>query len=191
MNHSLEQISKALDKVNFVTPKASKFQPSAVLVPLIKRDNGLYLLLTKRAEHLRHHPGQISFPGGRMDDTDKDLIHTALRETEEEVGIPESKIEIIGKLELLPTISKFMIQPIVGIVESDYQMTINPEEVDEAFEVPLDFLFDEKNWQKSYREFNGITFPLYAMPYQSRNIWGATAQIIVNFSKLLQNSSKK
>lgn len=185
MNYSLEDIKSALDKVNFIKPKASKFQPSAVLVPIVKRSDGLYLLLTQRANHLRHHPGQISFPGGRMDDTDKNLILTALRETYEEVGIPENKIQVIGKLELLPTVSKFMIQPIVGIVDSDYQMVINTDEVDEAFEVPLNFLLNKVNWQKSYREFNGINFPVYAMPYQSRNIWGATAQIIVNLAKAL------
>ncbi len=181
----LEQIQQALDKANYVTPKTTQLQPSAVLVPIVERPAGLQLILTQRAEHLKHHPGQISFPGGRMDDTDKNLIHTALRETDEEIGIPESKIEVIGKLGLQPTITKFMIQPIVGLVESDYQFRVNHDEVDEAFEVPLDFLFKPANQIKSYREFQGIQFPVYAMPYQGRNIWGATAQIIVNFSKLL------
>ncbi|NVJ67185.1 MAG: CoA pyrophosphatase [Gammaproteobacteria bacterium] len=181
----LEQIQQALEQADHVKPKVSQLQPSAVLVPIVERAAGLQLILTQRSEHLKHHPGQISFPGGRMDDTDKSLIHTALRETEEEIGIPESKIEVLGKLGLQPTVSQFMIQPIVGLVESSYDFIINHDEVDEAFEVPLDFVFDPSNQQKSYREFNGIRYPIYAMPYQGRNIWGATAQIIVSFSKLL------
>ncbi len=182
---NLQQIQKALAKANHLTPKQNQLQPSAVLVPIVERDTGLQLILTQRAEHLKHHPGQISFPGGRMDDSDKNLTHTALRETEEEIGIVADKVDVIGKLALQPTVSKFMIQPIVGIVDSDYEMVINPHEVDEAFEVPLDFLFNPLNQQKSYREYNGSKFPVYAMPYHGRNIWGATAQIIVNFSKLI------
>ncbi len=182
----IQKIITALDETNHREPKVAKLQPSAVLVPIIERPTGLQLLLTKRAEHLKHHPGQISFPGGRMDDTDSSLIETALRETHEEVGIPNNKVEIIGKLELQPTITQFMIQPIVGIVDSDYDLTISYDEVDEAFEVPLDFLFNKKNQKKSYREYNGFKFPVYSMPYQDWNIWGATAQIIVNFSKLLK-----
>ncbi|MRX26579.1 CoA pyrophosphatase [Kangiella sp. HZ709] len=182
---TIKAIQTALDNANHRAPKVTQLQPSAVLVPLVERANGLQLILTQRAQHLKHHPGQISFPGGRMDDSDKNLIHTAIRETEEEVGIYEHQIEVIGKLALQPTITQFMIQPVVGIVKNDYQFTVNTDEVDEAFEVPLDFLFDPTNRKKSYREFQGIKFPLYSMPYQGRNIWGATAQIIVSFSKLL------
>ncbi|WP_251359673.1 CoA pyrophosphatase [Kangiella sp. TOML190] len=182
---SLEQIQQALNQANHKPPKASKLQPSAVLVPIVQRDSGLQLILTQRAQHLKHHPGQISFPGGRMDPEDKDLIATALRETEEEVGISKQQIKVLGKLSLQSTITQFMIQPIVGLVDPDYRFSINPDEVDEAFEVPLDFLLQPSNQVKSSIEHQGVTYPLYSMPYQGRNIWGATAKIIVDFGKLI------
>ena len=184
---SLATIRQILTHKGVVTPKSSNLKPSAVLVPIVERDNGLHLLFTQRTEHLKHHAGQISFPGGRMDKTDTDLIHTALRETEEEIGVTKDYIEVIGKLPIQPTVSGYIIQPIVAIIENHYEMTINPDEVADAFEVPLDFLLDESNRSHVYKEFNGQRYPIYSIPYQERDIWGATAGIIVAFSKQLQN----
>ncbi|NVK21113.1 MAG: CoA pyrophosphatase [Kangiellaceae bacterium] len=183
---SLQQIHDALDKANHITPKATQLRPSAVLVPIIEREQGLQLLLTQRTEHLKHHAGQISFPGGRMDDSDKDLIHTALRETEEEVGIEEPLIQVMGKLPLQPTVSGFMIQPVVATIANHYEMTLSADEVADAFEVPLDFVCDEANHNHYFKEYQGRQYPIYSIPYQNRNIWGATASIIVQFANLLK-----
>lgn len=182
----LSEIKKALKQSPILTPVSSHLTASAVLVPLIERDNGLQLLLTQRTEHLRHHAGQISFPGGRKDDSDSDLIHTALRETHEEVGIAADSISILGQLPINPTVSGFYIQPIVGLVSNNYQMILSTDEVSEAFEVPLDFLFNTSNQTYQLKEYQGKQYPIYSIPYQHRNIWGATANIIVQFSKLLK-----
>lgn len=184
-NILIVDIKAALQNSPRPTLKTVRLTPSAVLIPIIERDEKLHVLLTKRSENLRHHPGQISFPGGRQEASDKNLIETALRETEEEVGINQSSITVLGKLELQPTISGFMVQPIVGIVQNDIKLTLDENEVSEAFEAPLDFILNPTNWKKSYREFNGQTYPVYSILYQEKNIWGVTTQILVNFAKLL------
>lgn len=186
---TLKQIQQALDASGEITPRAAELRPSAVLVPLIEKSNGLHLLLTQRAEHLRHHAGQISFPGGSMDDTDRDLIHTALRETEEEVGIAQEDIEVLGKLPLQPTGSGFLIQPIVGVLPQQFELDLCEDEVSSTFEAPLDFLFQPDNQQHSYREYGGKNYSIYSIPYDGWNIWGATANIIVKFSKLISHSA--
>ncbi len=181
----LIDIEKALARANQITPKETELRPSAVLVPIVEREEGLQLLLTQRTFHLRHHAGQISFPGGSMDDTDKDLIHTALRETHEEVGIPDKLINVLGKLPLQPTVSGFMIQPIVAQIQEHYEMRLCEAEVADAFEVPLDFVLNPDNQNHFYKEYNGQRYSVYSIPYLERNIWGATANIIVQFSKLI------
>lgn len=186
---TLEQIQQALDAADEITPRTAKLRPSAVLVPLIQKSDGLHLLLTQRSEHLRHHAGQISFPGGSMDDTDDDLVHTALRETEEEVGIAQTDIEVLGKLPLQPTGSGFLIQPVVGILPDNFELTLCQDEVSSAFEAPLDFLFDPDNQIHSYREYDGKNYSIYSIPYEGWNIWGATANIIVKFSQLINHST--
>jgi 8-oxo-dGTP pyrophosphatase MutT (NUDIX family) len=186
---TLKQLQQALDASDEITPRAAKLRPSAVLVPLIEKSDGLHLLLTQRAQHLRHHAGQISFPGGSMDDTDRDLIHTALRETEEEVGIAQTDIDVLGKLPLQPTGSGFLIQPVVGVLPQPFELTLSEDEVSAAFEAPVDFLFDPDNQQHSYREYGGKNYSIYSIPYDGWNIWGATANIIVKFSQLLDHSA--
>lgn len=182
----LSDIEKALALANYVTPKETTLSPSAVLVPIVERHHGLQLLLTQRTDHLRHHAGQISFPGGRMDRTDKDLIHTALRETHEEIGIPSRLINVMGKLPLQPTISGFMIQPVVAYISEPCELCLCEAEVADAFEVPLDFVLNPDNQNHSYRDYQGKQYSVYSIPYQERNIWGATANIIVQFSKLIR-----
>ncbi|WP_223670502.1 CoA pyrophosphatase [Kangiella shandongensis] len=186
---TLQQIQDALDASDEITPRVAKLRPSAVLVPLVERDNGLHLLLTQRADHLRHHAGQISFPGGSMDDTDDDLIHTALRETEEEVGILQQHIDVLGKLPLQPTTTGFLIQPVVGVIPHDMELALSEDEVSDAFEAPLDFVCDPDNQIHSYREFGGRNYSIYSIPYEGWNIWGATASIIVKFSQLINHSA--
>jgi hypothetical protein len=123
-----------------------------------------------------------------MDDTDRDLIHTALRETEEEVGIAQADIDVLGKLPLQPTGSGFLIQPVVGVLPQPFELTLSEDEVSAAFEAPVDFLFDPDNQQHSYREYGGKNYSIYSIPYDGWNIWGATANIIVKFSQLLDHS---
>ena len=161
---------------------------AAVLVPLIKDLQGNWqVLFTRRADHLKHHPGQISFPGGRFEKSDINLCQTAIRETEEEIGIPASNIQLIGRLPQEKTVSQYIMTPYVGIVDSDYCTKIDHNEVAEIFTVPLNFLKDPINLQQESLIFNGIERHFYVIQYQSYRIWGATAQILVNFFQCLQD----
>ncbi len=165
-------------------------KPAAVLMPLVERTNEagaqLNVLLTRRAQHLTNHAGQISFPGGRRDDSDPSLLHTALRETEEETGILASHIEVLGELPQHHTITRFEITPYVGLIPADYQLTLDANEVEEAFEVPLHFLCDPRNQKLESAVFKGKQRYFYSIKYKHYNIWGATARIIVEFAKRLQ-----
>lgn len=167
---------------------AKLFTPAAVLFPIVERENKLHLILTRRAAHLRHHSGQIALPGGKTEKTDASSIATALRETHEEIGIPSHLITVLGLLPSRATISRYYVTPVVAIVDHNYQSKIDPNEVDEVFEVPLSFLLDddnhiiEKSWFKGkYRE---VTF----MPWGKYPIWGMTAAIIKDFSKHIRNN---
>lgn len=160
-------------------------QPSAVLVPLIERTAGLSVLLTERAADLTHHPGQISFPGGRMEAGDADLCATALRETREEVGIAPEQVTIAGYLASMPTITGYAVTPIVGLVSPDIELRLDPVEVAHAFEVPLEFLMHADNQHHSTRVFEGIELPLVEFRYGPQRIWGATAAMIVSLQKIL------
>lgn len=153
--------------------------PSAVLVPIVARDSGLTVLLTERAADLAHHPGQISFPGGRVEGSDRDLVHTALRETEEEVGIAASHVEVTGYLSPLPTVTGYAVTPVVGLVDPAAELTLDAREVASAFEVPLSFLLEPGNQEISLRDYNGVEIPVIAFHYQNWRIWGATAAMIV------------
>ncbi|MEQ8206706.1 MAG: CoA pyrophosphatase, partial [Woeseia sp.] len=124
---------------------AGILQPSAVLIPIVERREGLTVLLTERAAHLKHHPGQISFPGGRMELSDRDLRETALRETQEEIGVGPEQVAVAGYLTPLPTVSGYAVTPIVGLVDANVVLRIDQREVAAAFEVPLEFLLDSTN----------------------------------------------
>lgn len=156
----------------------STTQNAAVLVPVIKRPTGLTILFTQRAKHMRHHPGQISFPGGKEDPDDNSLTFTALRETFEEVGIDKNKITTLGWLPIFQTISNFSLHPLVGLIEDISYLTLNPEEVDNAFEVPLEYFINRKNHHIIKPSMNNIKHSVHFMPYQGKLIWGATAAII-------------
>ena len=160
---------------------------AAVLVPIISRDDGLQVLLTKRTEHLKNHPGQISFPGGSVDDTDLDAQHTALRETEEEVGLDPSPVEIIGELDQYIVGTGYLVSPVIGLIKPPFKLIRQEAEVAEIFEVPLDFLIEPKNFKRYAREFNGTLHHHFSLTWQSYFIWGATAGMLRNLSERLLN----
>ncbi|MCB1841590.1 MAG: CoA pyrophosphatase [Halioglobus sp.] len=159
--------------------------PSAVLIPIIERKEGLTVLLTVRAAHLKHHPGQISFPGGRMERTDRDLAETALRETHEEVGVAPGQVAVAGYLAPLPTVTGYVVTPIVGLLDPDAKLSLDHREVSAAFEVPLEFLLDQRNQEHSLRQYLGIRIPVIAYRFETRHIWGATAAMIDSLQKQL------
>ena len=160
---------------------------AAVLVPIISRDDGLQVLLTKRTEHLKNHPGQISFPGGSVDDTDLDAQHTALRETEEEVGLDPSHVEIIGELDQYIVGTGYLVSPIIGLIKPPFKLIRQEDEVAEIFEVPLDFLIEPKNFKRYAREFNGTVHHHFSITWLNYFIWGATAGMLRNLSQRLLN----
>ncbi|MBS1160347.1 MAG: hydrolase [Proteobacteria bacterium] len=152
--------------------------PAAVLFPIVLRDAGKTVLLTQRTAHLRDHAGQISFPGGRVESHDLSPIHTALRETEEEIGLARECIEILGFLPEYRTGTGFRVTPVVGLVTPPFALALDPFEVAEAFEVPLDFLLDPANHQEHSLHYRGALRHYFAMPYGDYFIWGATAGMI-------------
>jgi 8-oxo-dGTP pyrophosphatase MutT (NUDIX family) len=154
-------------------------RPAAVLVPVVDRDEPT-VLLTQRAIHLPQHPGQISFPGGKIEPTDETPLAAALREAEEEVGLDASVVDPIGYLDLYMTTQGFRIVPLLARIAPDYRLTLNPSEVDEAFEVPLQFLMEPGNHQKHSRDWEGIKRYYFEIPFEHRKIWGVTAGILRN-----------
>jgi 8-oxo-dGTP pyrophosphatase MutT (NUDIX family) len=152
--------------------------PAAVLFPIVLRDEGHTVLLTQRAAHLKDHPGQISFPGGRVEAEDLSPTHTALRETVEEIGLDPAQIEVVGFLPEYRTATGFRVTPVVGFVTPPFDLKPDPFEVAEVFEVPLAFLLDPANHQRHSLHYRGALRQYYAMPYGEYFIWGATAGMI-------------
>jgi len=168
-----------------MSPPSTALRPAAVLVPLVDHPGGTSVLLTQRTAHLSAHAGQISFPGGRIEEHDPDAVAAALRETEEEVGLSRARVSIVGRLDSYVTGTGFEITPIVGIVAPPFALAIDPFEVAEAFEVPLAFILDRRNHQRVERESAGMRRAFFVLPFEGRNIWGATAGILVNLAEVL------
>jgi 8-oxo-dGTP pyrophosphatase MutT (NUDIX family) len=163
-------------------PKDSRaLTPSAVLLPIVLRAEPT-VLFTRRTAHLARHAGQVSFPGGRAEDSDTSLVVTALRETMEETGIASSFITVAGFLDAFETGTGFAILPVVGLLAEGFTLLPNPAEVDEVFEVPLAFLLDPANRRRDSREWQGKRREFHVFEYGTHYIWGATAAILVNFS---------
>ncbi len=160
-------------------------KPAAVLVPIVDRAEGATVILTRRTDDLKDHPGQISFPGGRVENHDHDAVATALRETEEEIGLPRNKIDVIGRLDTYLTATGFSVTPVVGRIVPPLELMPDPTEVAEIFEVPLAFLLDPANHEREERWFGDLKWFAYAMPYQQYRIWGITAGMIRNFYEIL------
>ena len=163
--------------------------PAAVLVPLVMRDHGLQVLLTRRTDHLHDHPGQISFPGGRSEPHDGSAVATALRETEEEVGLHRRYIEVIGTLPDYSTVTRYIVTPVVALVQPEFELTLDSFEVAEAFEVPLQFLMTPAHHRRHSFEMLGQPRQFLSMPWAGCDaqglereyfIWGATAAMLRN-----------
>jgi 8-oxo-dGTP pyrophosphatase MutT (NUDIX family) len=160
--------------------------PAAVLVPLVVREDGLYVLLTQRTAHLTDHAGQISFPGGRAEDFDDGPVDTALREAEEEIGLARTHVDVLGTLPMYYTGTGYAVTPVVALLHPPFELTADPHEVAEIFEVPLAFLMDGLNHQRILAELADIRRRFYAMPYQGYYIWGATAGMLRNLFHFLR-----
>ncbi|WGW01873.1 CoA pyrophosphatase [Vibrio sp. YMD68] len=151
---------------------------ASVLVGFIERPHGLSVVLTKRAKHLKHHPGQISFPGGKYEESDPSILFTAIRETQEEVGIDPEHIEIFGQMPELTTVSHFSVTPVLAFISPNHSKSIDPNEVDEAFEMPVSYMLDKKQLHSYLFMVNKDHHRVFALPYKHHFIWGMTAQII-------------
>lgn len=167
-------------------PEPGPLFPAAVLVGLVERPFGITLLLTQRTDHLLHHPGQISFPGGACEAHDATPVETALREAEEEIGLDRRLVEIVGRLPCYQTITGFLITPIVGYIAQPPHLNPHPYEVAEVFELPLAFVLDSANHQLRSCEIKGVCRHYYVLPYQNYFIWGATAAILVELARRLR-----
>ncbi len=159
---------------------------AAVLVPLVNRPEGLTVLLTKRTEHLANHAGQISFPGGRVDEGDEDGIATALRETQEEIGLDPHHIEVIGRLDDYVVGTGYLVEPVIAVLEPPFDITPHDGEVAAVFEPPLEFLMDLSNYQRHHRIRDEVKRHFYAITFEEYFIWGATAGMLRNLSERLK-----
>ena len=164
---------------------AESLMPASVLFPLVPREDGFFVLLTQRTDHLRDHPGQISFPGGRVEPQDRSPQDTALREAQEEIGLGARHVEVVGYLPDYRTVTGFCVTPVVALVTPPFDLRPDPREVAEVFEVPLAFLLDPGNHQRHEMHYRGALRQYFAMPYGDYFIWGATAGMIRSLSERL------
>jgi 8-oxo-dGTP pyrophosphatase MutT (NUDIX family) len=160
-------------------------QRAAVLLALVEHPEGLNVLFTERAAHLKHHAGQISFPGGRIEGDGETAVHAALREAHEEIGLEPTDVAIAGALDTLVTGTGFSVTPVVGFIAAPFLARPDPAEVTGVFEVPLQYFLIPDTVHESYRERLGSRFRSYEFHWENRVIWGATAAILVNFRQIL------
>ena len=172
--------------IDLLPDKGLALVPAAVLVGLVERDVGTQVLLTRRTAMLRHHAGQISFPGGRIEASDIDPVAAALREAREEIGLQAALAETIGYLEPFATITGFHVFPVVAHIAQEFFPHPDPSEVDEVFEVPLAFLMEPDNARRIEVDYRGSTRSLLEFRYRHYRIWGATAAMLVNMRERLE-----
>lgn len=164
-------------------PSVTKLRPAAVLVPVMRRPEGLSVLLTRRADTLRHHKGQVSFPGGRRDPDDASFADCALREAEEEVALPRDRVEVIGYLGDYPTMSRYLVTPVVALVEPPASFRFDASEVAEVFELPFEAVLDTARYQRGMLTREGLRLPFLELHHESWRIWGATAGMLWDLSR--------
>jgi 8-oxo-dGTP pyrophosphatase MutT (NUDIX family) len=158
---------------------------AAVLVPIVQHPGGLTVIFTQRTTHLKAHSGQVSFPGGRAEPEDPTPEFTALREAQEEIGLAMERVEVLARLPDYLTRTGFRVTPVVGLIVPPLDLTPDPREVEDVFEVPLAFLLDPKNHQRRSREIQGRTANYYEIKYQERSVWGATAGMLITLYRHL------
>ena len=169
-----------------VLPAGRKLRPAGVLVPVMQGSLGSEVLLTKRSSRLKHHPGQIAFPGGKQDDGDADVIAAALREAEEEVGLPRVRVEVLGTLPTHETVTGFLVTPVVGWIDRDFEELPEPGEVAEIFRVPLAHVTDAGAFTIQSRRWRGTRRHYYTVPFGPYYIWGATARILRGLAQRME-----
>ncbi len=153
-------------------------RPAGVLAPIVRKGEDWHLLLTKRSSALKHHPGQIAFPGGKQDETDADVIAAALREAEEEIGLPREIVEILGTMPAHETVTSFTVTPVFALVRDEFEIIPEPGEVEEVFSVPLAHLLTTENYLIESRRWRGTRRHYFTVPYGPYYIWGATARML-------------
>lgn len=163
---------------DIVLPANRKLRPAGVLLPVELGKNGARVILTKRSSHLKHHPGQIAFPGGKQDEGDESVVAAALREAKEEIGLPEGNVDILGTLPSHETVTGFMVTPVVGIVREEFEIRPEAGEVDEVFSVPLSHVTNPTQFSIQSRRWRGRRRHYFAVPFGPYYIWGATARIL-------------
>lgn len=182
-----ERVKQILSQRETKRVNATGLTSSAVLVPFFKKDGEWHLLLTKRTDTVENHKGQISFPGGRKDESDRDLLETALREGFEEVGLDPEAVEVLGELDEERTInSNFIMHPFLAVIPYPYDFKLSEQEVKELVEIPVSVLMDESNFQEEATTHEGETIPAYFYHYEDRVVWGATARILKKTLDILQ-----
>ena len=169
-----------------VLPAGRVLRPAGVLAPIIETDRGLGLLLTKRSAALKHHPGQIAFPGGKQDKGDVDVIAASLRKAHEEIGLPPDHVEVLGTLPSHETVTSFDVTPVIGFVHRPFNILPEPGEVDEVFTVPLDHVLNRDNYLVQSRRWRGQMRHYFVVPFGPYYIWGATARMLRAWSEIIQ-----
>jgi len=189
MRDALDTLRRALDAAHApssdhdlnpgtVLPEGRRLRPAGVLVPVLATDGVARLYLTKRSSALKHHPGQIAFPGGKQDEGDADVIAAALREAEEEIGLAPGNVEVLGCLPTHETVTSFQVTPVVGLIRAPFTAIPEKGEVEEIFDVPLAHVLDTRNYSIQSRRWRGTARRYYTVPFGPYYIWGATARIL-------------
>lgn len=174
-----------MDKL-FAPKMLSAMRPAAVLAPVIKRGSDLSMLFTVRSERMRSHRGQIAFPGGGRDPVDRGVVDNALREAQEEVGLAPERVEVVGYLDDCPTLTRYLVTPVVGIVDGEPQLAIDDNEVAEVFEVPLHYVLDPRCYERKLLSRDGWNVPFFELHWERYRIWGATAGMLWNLVQKVQ-----
>ena len=164
---------------------SNSYKIAAVLFPLIEKNNELKVILTTRSKDLPSHPGQVCFPGGKLEKADKNIIECAKRESFEEVGIKSDQINLLGQLDDCITGTNFKVTPVIGLIDSNYIPVLQENEVADIFEVPLDYFIEKNNQKIEYANYKNKSYSYYQYNWKNKKIWGSTARIIVNFCEIM------